>query len=600
MSIAYYLVTSVDADTFEESLPTAPIGPLNVGTEDLPTTLTWDAVDNARSYNIYRSYNSVYAFIGVAGSGLSFIDNGITPDPAVQPPVIRDALSGTNNRPSVATYYQQRLMVANTESEPEAVFGSRSGLFDNFTISSPLRPDDAIKFSMADVEVQEVRHLLGAMKLLMVLTGNSVRRIVGDINGVLRPDAINPVQQSGFGSSWVPPVVVGETAVYVETAGSMVRDLNFEQQSDGYVGKDLTIFSPHLFEGFTIVRMAYAKTPHSILYLVRSDGVLLTLTYIREQELWGWARHDTDGFYEDVMTLPEGGETAVYVVVRRTVLGETKRFIERFTSASIGSDFTRNAETAFLDSFLTYDGRNSGSRTMTLTGTDWEGATEDLTLTASSAFFSSIDVGNVIVMRATDPAGATVSVRLAITSYSSTTVVGVRPAATVPPELRAIATADWDRAVDQVAGLDHLEGELVDVVGDGKVLASQYVVDGGFRLDSQYTIIHAGLGYNSDFETLDLDVAGTDVGGRQKKINSIQVKVKNSRGFFAGPTVDDLNEWRPDFRASYADDETALISGLMEMNISSTWNNTGRFFIRQSKPLPLTILSATPDGEIGG
>ncbi len=606
----YYTVTAVDQDSFEESVAGTPAGATAEATEAAPNTITWSAVTGARYYNVYKTFNGVYSFIGIAGSNLSFFDDGITADPAVQPPVTRDVLVGANNRPAVATYYQQRLVVASTLAEPEAVLTSRSGLFDNFTISSPIRADDGIKFSMGDVEVQEVRHLLGSLKLLMVFTGESVRRIVGDGNGVLRPDAINPVQQSAWGSSYVPPVVAGDTAIYVESAGSMVRDLDFDYNSSGYVGKDLTIFSPHLFEGHTILRAAYAKLPHSVWYGVRDDGVLLALTYIREQEIWGWTPLDTDGYYEDVVTIPEGTETAVYVTVRRTNADGDYRAIEKFSSSMV-TEIVRNADTAFLDAFLTYDGRNSGATTMTLTGTDWtvidedlpngDASPPDLTLTSSVAFFTAGDVGNVIVMRALNGDGETTDeVRITITAYVSTSVVFGRPDVDVPASLRQVATSDWDRSVDRVTGLDHLEGSTVAILADGNVLARQVVQGGALGLMSQYAVIHVGLPYNSDFETLDLDVEGSQVRGLQKKVDSIQMIVKNSRGIQAGANVDNLNPRGVEQGGAEEDDPLALITGTVSMNISATWSDSGRFLVRQSDPLPLTILAAIPNGEIGG
>lgn len=606
---AYYTVTAVDGDTFEESSAGTPIGAAADGTVAVPNIVTWAAVTNARYYNVYRTSNGVYSFIGIAGSSLSFFDDGITPDPSVQPPITRDLFSGANKRPACATYYQQRLILASTNDDLEAVFGSRSGLFDNFTISSPIRADDAVKFSMGDTEVQEVRHVIGVLKLLLVFTANSVRRILGDSTGTLRPDAINPVQQSGFGSSTVPPVVIGDSILYVQARGSNLRDLSFDLNADGYVGQDLTVFSPHLFEGFTLLKIAYAAIPHSIAYMIRSDGALLTLTYIREQQIWGWARHDTDGYYEDVCVLPEGEEDAVYVIVRRVIAGTTKRFVERFCSP-VCTDVKRNATTAFLDSFLSYDGRNAGSTTMTLTGSNWivdadaaplEGDTpEPLTLTASGATFSAADVGNVIVLRVStlDDDGVVVSVatvRVTIAGYTSTTVVTGFPDVTVPLTIRGVATTDWDRSVDRVSGLDHLSGERVSVIADGNVLDDVTVQDGAINLNGFYAVVHAGLPYTSDMETLDLDIAGQQIRGLQKDVKSIQLLVKNSRGIQAGPDADNLSTFGSD-----GDDALALFSGMREMTIASTWKQSGRFFVRQSDPLPLTILAAIPTGELGG
>src|SRR6185369_118971 len=119
------------------------------------------------------------------------------------------------------------------------------------------------------------------------------------------------------------PVVVGNAIVYVQTPGTIVRDLAFNQQVEGFAGRDLSLYSAHRFDGHEIERLAYQPTPHSIVWAVRSDGTLLGLTYLADQDVWGWHRHDTAaaGRFEDVVMVPEPGEDVVYVLVRRTIGG---------------------------------------------------------------------------------------------------------------------------------------------------------------------------------------------------------------------------------------------------------------------------------------
>jgi len=249
----------------------------------------------------------------------------------------------------------------------------------------------------------------------------------------------------------------------------------------------------------------------------------------------------------------------------------------------------------FLDSFLTYDGRNALSTTVTLTtGGGWT-VDDLLTVTASAGAWVAGDVGNAVVLLDSD--GAEI-LRVDIASYTSATVVHGYPSKTVPVAQRS-ATAVWARAVDQVSGLGHLEGKTVSILADGNVVTPSVVASGLISLDRPYVVIHAGLPIEADFETLDLDIAGSDIRDKKKHVASLSVLVSESRGIKAGPDADNLDEFKPDIPAGYGVTPNA-ISGLCELSITSSWAQSGRVFVRQADPLPLTILSVIPFGDMGG
>jgi hypothetical protein len=134
-----------------------------------------------------------------------------------------------------------------------------------------------------------------------------------------------------------------------------VHDLQFDQQVEGLGGKDLTIFASHLFDNYTLLSMDFQQVPHSTIWICRSDGTLLGLTYLREQDVWGWHRHDSGLAcrFEHVKVVPESSEDAVYLITRRTIGGVFHRFIEKLESREI-ADF--NADAFFVDIGLSYSG----------------------------------------------------------------------------------------------------------------------------------------------------------------------------------------------------------------------------------------------------
>jgi hypothetical protein len=519
-----YVVTAADKDTYEESEPSAPwdifrqLGPK----KSEPFTIIFDPVPNAAEYYIYGDFykNGIYGFLAtLVWDGTLFVpenefhDIGFPPDFSQTPPIAVRLFETVGSYPAMAAYFQQRRWFANSRNEPETVWGSRIAFPRNFGISSPLQDDDALTFRVSGEQRHPVQHLIGVGPLVL-LTDRGEWIVQGSGDGPLMPTSLQADQFGYHGASPAVPVVIGKTIIFVQTRGRIVRDLQLDPSSGGLNGRDLTLYAGHLFDGYTISKLDYAENPHSTVWAVRSDGLLLGLTYVPDADVWGWHRHDSgaSAVFEDVCVVPELDEDVVYLLVTRTINGAAVRYLERFASR--------------------------------------------LVLSLSEAFF--VDAG---------------------LSYRGT-------------------------PVSSVSGLDHLEGELVAVVADGVVLfngdpaastAETFRVTGGaLTLPVAASVIHAGLPIRyAEIETLDLDVAGSSVRDKRKRVQSLTLIVEKSvRSFVAGPDRDHLlppgrEVWEP----------TGLVDDTFFVNITAAFNNRGSTVIRQTEPLPLTILGLIPQIE---
>jgi len=302
-------------------------------------------------------------------------------------------------------------------------------------------------------------------------------------------------------------------------------------------------------------------------------------------------------------------EDYLYVITRRTINGETKRYIERMASRQV-EDYRLDG--LFLDSFLSYNGISVDGSQVTLTsGGGWEAA-DEITVTCDTAKFDAGDVGNGVTVWV--PGGAIT--RITITAYDSPTVVRGNPSnflpAATPPAvdevdatLRDTATVNWSLAVDVVANLDHLEGEDVSILANGVVLSGT-VSGGEVSLGGLYDIVHVGLPITADFETLDLDSATTEVRDKQKLVRSASILVDRSRGTMqVGPDEDHLRSFRPEAGSALATDIFGLTSGdtrseIVKVTMDASWRRPGRVFLRLEEPLPLAILGIIPAGKVGG
>ena len=348
-----YVVTAVKSGTYEESNRSAVAtvrGELEAywGTTEY-ITITYNAVEGATEYNIYRAVNGIYAFVG-STSSTTFTDDKIEPDLTSTAPVYTNPFAN-QNRPGCVNYFQQRKVYGCLNNNPQQLVASQTSTNNNFNVSRPLNATDAINITLSEREVNEIRHII-AMNDLILLTSGGEWKLNGSDGSFSASNSIMASPQSFYGCSQVAPVVSGNMILFVQSGGSVVRDLGYTYVSNGYDGEELSIFANHLFEGKQVVDMAYSKEPYRILWCVMSDGTVNALTYNKKQEVIGWHKHRTKGRFESVAVVREGNEDVVYFVVRREINGQVKRFIERMASRYV----TKTSDGIFLDCASCYEG----------------------------------------------------------------------------------------------------------------------------------------------------------------------------------------------------------------------------------------------------
>ncbi|PRZ51225.1 hypothetical protein BX589_12066 [Paraburkholderia fungorum] len=347
-----YVVTAIGANGATESLPSAPAtctGATLSKVTGSTNVVTIGAQASATMFNVYRTAEnqggtppagSLFGFVGsiTAQPGtMTFVDNNITPDFTNCPPQGNNPFAGGNN-PGASTYFQQRQVFAGMSNQPDGLALSKSGDFLNMDYSSPSKDDDAIQATIASQRVNAIKHLL-PMTSLIALTASGAWRIDGGTqSSVITPSQFDAVPQAYNGCSDVPPIVINYDILYVQAKGATVRDLSYNFYVNIYTGTDMTVLSKHLFDGHQIVEWAYSEEPYKVIWAVREDGVLLSFTYIKEQDVYAWCRHDTNGLFKSVCSISEGNENAVYFVVERMVEGQLVQYVERMASRIMGGD----------------------------------------------------------------------------------------------------------------------------------------------------------------------------------------------------------------------------------------------------------------------
>lgn len=589
----YYVVTAIAANGVDESLASSSVSVTNnLYVNGAFNTITWSTVTGAIRYNIYKIQSGLYGYIGQT-QALSFTDNNIAPDMGITTPVFETVFNSANNYPGAVSYFEQRRVFAGTTYAPQQLWMTRSGTESDMSYHLPVKDDDRISFKVASREANTIRHII-PLQQLMLLTSAAEWRVSPVNSDAITPTTISVRPQSYIGANNVQPSIINNSMVYCAARGGHIRELGYSWQSNGYITGDLSLRAAHLFDNYEISDMCYSKSPHPIIWFISSTGYLLGLTYVPEQQIGAWHWHDTDGTFESCTSVAEGAEDHVYVVVKRTVNGNSVRYVERMASNA----FDSLDDCFFVDSGLTYDGNNTTATTVTVSGGTLWGPTEVLTITASTpifAFPALTDIGDAFVFTATDGT----QYRLTIEGCSSTTVVQARSDKVLAVAFRNVPILNGAFARNSVAGLSHLEGKTVSILADGAVLPSEVVVGGSISIERAAVKIHVGLQYFSDLQTLPLAINIEAFGqGRVKNINQAWVRVFQSSGLFVGPTADKLTEAKMRTNEPYGS-PPSLRSDEINVNITPTWAQGGQIYIRQADPLPLTVVGVTIEAVVG-
>ena len=278
------------------------------------------------------------------------------------------AFSGTTGHPACVSFFEQRLVFAGTNTEPQTLYFSKSGDYENFAAGTVA--DDAMIYTIASNQVNRIRYLKAQRTLLVGTTGGEFTVSADGTDAAVTPTNVTIKKQSSFGTADVDALPAGNAILFLQKAKRKIRELSYNFDTDGYQAPDLTILNDAITET-GINEICYQQEPSSILWCVREDGILAALTYQRSENVVAWHKHKLGGSFsstpygivESVASISGTlDEDELWVIVKRTINGTTKRYIECFSDFDF--DETLSSDFKFVDSHLTY----SGSSTSTLSG----------------------------------------------------------------------------------------------------------------------------------------------------------------------------------------------------------------------------------------
>lgn len=345
-----YKVSCLNADKSEESAASNSVSVVaNLYAYGTTVKISCDAVEGATFYRFYKNQGGLYSYIGDSET-TSIIDDNIGPNTSITPRRFDETIR-EGNWPSAVGYFEQRKVFAGFTQDPQRIVMTASSTESDLSYSLPTQDTDRINFRIASREFNQIQHIVPLAQLMLLTTGAEMR--VSPLNSdAITPSSISVRPQSYIGTDTVQPVIVNNNVIYASARDGHLRELAYQYSAGGYVAGDLCLRSAHLFDFRRVKDMALYKAPVPIVWAVSSDGRLLGLTYIPEQQIGSWHRHDTDGYFESCACISEEDEDRLYVVTRREINGKAVRFIERMSSMQ----FENLSDAFFVDCGATYRG----------------------------------------------------------------------------------------------------------------------------------------------------------------------------------------------------------------------------------------------------
>jgi hypothetical protein len=518
-----YVVTAVSSDGIQQSAVSETVSVLNnLDVTGSFNTITWEASPNAYQYYVYRELNGLFGYIGTTlATTLTFNDNNIAVDMSITPPQFDPVFNSTGNYPGAVSYFQQRRCFGGTTAQPQNFWMTKSGTESDMSYSLPIQDTDRVAIGIAVREMSTIEHIVPLLQLILLTS--STEMSVSPINtDVITPSTIDPRPQSYIGASNVQPTIVNNSLIYCAARGGHIREMGFQWQIGGYVTGDISLRAAHLFDNLTIADQAFMKCAWQVVWFVSSNGDLLGLTYIPEQQIGAWHHHVTDGAFQSIACVAEGVEDRLYAIISRTVNGAAVNYIERMSTRNYGA--LQNC--FFVDAGATFDGTNRTATTVTATtGLQPPDLAGVWNLASSAAMFAyppQTDVGSYLVLTGDD--GNAYDFNLL--STSSTEAAIALPVSPIPTGVTFAASTSWAWARPTIGGLTWLEGETVAILGDGAVQPQQVVTGGAVMVQRPCTLVTIGLPFSPTIETLPLVAQVDAMGqGRVKNISKCWVRL---------------------------------------------------------------------------
>ncbi len=339
--------------------------PIHAKGDESDGGVTWRYLHNGSGYVEITSYTSATLVTGDVIKRL--------PDSASSSGSLRwseGSWSDNKGHPKTVAFYEDRLWFAGSLDNPQTLWASVSGDYENHYYGSD--DDDALNYTINSQEVNTIEWMMPGTVLTVGTSGNEFTVRASNINEAVTPTNVKISPHTSYGSAPRKPIRIGNAVLFIQRSLRKIREFTYTFQADNYVAPDLTMLAEHISQD-GMYDIAYQQEPSQVLWMPSAEGVVLGMTYEREEDVVAWHKHDLGGInepnlptmfgrpnsIESITTIPhwDGDQDVVWIVIRRVVDGTVYRYVEYIEK------YKTDDYAFFVDSGITYDGSSTTSIT---------------------------------------------------------------------------------------------------------------------------------------------------------------------------------------------------------------------------------------------
>ena len=583
-------------------------------TADIPTVKFAQSADTM--YLVHPSY-AIRTLTRTGHTSWSFAT------PSLSGSVSPNLNTASDKYPSCVSFFEQRLVFAGSNDNPQTVWFSKGADYTNFTTGS--NDTDAMVYTIASNKVNAIRYLSAQRSLIVGTLGGEFVVSASGTTSPITPTNVQIQRQTNYGAANVDAIQVANVTLFLQRAKRKIRELTYNYNVDSYVAPDMTLLAEHITENL-ITEMAYQQEPDSVVWMVRGDGYLLGMTYARTEEVVGWHRHKLGGvFGEATITVSDYGNIATGTTITITKSDGTS---VTFTSEAAGgtspssstgwrpnesNDTTADNIYTAINAHADFTIANPSAAVVTIKETSKTGTSPITITTSDTTRLATANEGIAVVESVasiptdSDEDQLYLIVKRTIDGTTRRYVEFLQPFDYGSDQADAFyvdSGLTYDgTSTTAITGLEHLENESVTILADGathpvKSVSSGPVMTGGsLTLDRAATKAQIGLPYNSTLQTMRIEGRGSDEGtsqSRTKRINEVTLRLYKSVGVTVGSKLTNME--RISFRSSADSMDTAVpaFTGDKQVEFRGDFETDGYIYVQQTQPLPLTVLSIYP------
>ena len=526
------------------------------------------------------------------------------------------AFSATTGFPSTVTFFEERLVFANTATEPQTLFFSVSGDFTDF--AEGITSGSSLTYTIGSNQVNVIRYLVAARSLIVGTSGGEYV-VTSGTQEPLNPTNTQIKRQTTYGTADIQPVQVGNVTLFVQRAKRKVRELGYNYDADSYTAPDLTILAEHITES-GIKEFALQQEPDNIVWCVLENGKLVGMTYRREEQVVAWHEHIIGGrFGTCTVTVSDYANIAVGTTLTFT---KSDGSIVTFTSEAVSGDDPADtslgwrpnesnnttADNIFtrINAHADFTVANPSAAIVTIFETNHNGSGFLSCVSSDTTRLVTTDEGIsqveslAIVPGDLDEDSVYMIVKRTVNGAVSRSIeyfsafdfgTDVTDAFFVDSALSYSGSA-----ATSMSGLGHLEGETVAILADGSTHPTKSVASGALTLERTATKAHIGLNYSSVLQTMRIEAGGTEGTSQAKikRIHDVTLRLYRSVGAKVGSLESELDLIHFRSSADRMDTAIGLFSGDKEVEFRGGYDSDAFVLVKQDQPLPLTILAIYP------